>query len=76
MTSQQLLRRSPPHPDCLLAYHAPRCRVRWQVWSPEDQQWVWIAGRVLVHRPSTRTITVALDDGREVTGACAVVVAE
>ena len=65
-----------PLPDCALTYHAPTSRVRWQVWSPEDQQWVWIAGRVLVHRAHTRTITVALDDGREVTGACAVVVAE
>lgn len=72
--TRRLLRPVPPLADCALTYHAPKSRVRWQVWSPPEQQWVWIYGTVLVHRPNHRLITVALDDGREVTGACAVVV--
>ena len=76
MTRQQITRESPPHADCALAHHKPRTRVKWQAeWTAQDG-WRWLTGTVIVHRAHTRSIIVALDDGREVTVACAPVVAE
>lgn len=46
--TRRLLRRVPPLADCALTYHTPKSRVRWQVWSPPEQQWVWVYGTVSV----------------------------
>lgn len=64
MTSQQILKPSPPLAPCRLGHHSIGARVCW------TEGLTLLRGVVMGHRGSQRVITVMADSGRTVMMSC------